>query len=113
MNVFASVAFITGPVDFTVEENVAGRFASGVFPELVKGRVAPVGVAGGAVAAAPPEPTPELPDVVAGIMVRSKTQRINYWSGTETCSASMRNCYYFVDLFALTHNYLEPQWPHI
>ena len=46
MNVFASVAFIMGPADFTAVVNVAGRFANGVFPELVKGRVAPVGVAG-------------------------------------------------------------------
>ena len=102
-----------GPADFTVEVKVAGRFASGVFPELEKGRVAPVGVIGFAVAAASPEPTPELPDIVADCMVRSKTQRINYWSGTEPCSASMRRWYYFVNLFALTHNYLEPQWPHI
>jgi len=105
MNVLASPALIRGPACLTVEVKLAGRFASGVFPELVKGRVAPVGVAGFAVAAAPPIPTPELPDIVADCMVRSKTQRINYWSGTEPCSASMRNCYYFVE-FICSHTQL-------
>ena len=80
-----------GPADFTTVVNVAGRFADGVFPELVKGRVAPVGVAGVAVAAASPCPTPELPDITADCIVRiTKTQRINYWSGTEPGSATMR-----------------------
>ena len=95
-----------GPACLTAAAvKLAGRFANGVSPELVKGRVAPVGVAEGAVAAAPPEPTPELPDIVADCMVRSKTQRINYWSGTEPCSASMRNCYYFVE-FICSHTQL-------
>ena len=68
-----------GPTDFTVVVNVAECFADGVFPELVKGRVAPVGVAGDAVAAAPPCPTPELPGITADCIVRiTKPQRINY-----------------------------------
>ena len=72
-----------GPADFTTAVIVAGSFTDGVCPVLVKGRVAPVGVAGVAVAAASPFPAPELPDVIADCIVRSKTQRINYWSGTE------------------------------
>ena len=109
MNVLASAAFIMGPADFTIDVKVAGRFASGVFPEIVKGRVATVGVAGVAVAAASSFPDQKLPGIVADCVVRSKTQRVNYWSGTEPCSASMRRRYYFVNIFALTHNYLEPQ----
>ena len=94
-----------GPACLTVAVKLAGRFANGVFPELVQGRVAPVGGVGFAVAAAPPLPAPELPDIVADCMVRSKTQRMNYWSGTEACSASMRNCYYFVE-FICSHTQL-------
>ena len=58
-----------GPACLTVEAKLAGRFASGVFPELVKGRVAPVGVIGFAVAAASPISAPELPDIVADCIV--------------------------------------------
>ena len=64
-----------GPACLTVAVKLAGRFANGVFPELVKGRVAPVGVVGFAVAAAPPIPTPELPDIVADCMVEIKNPK--------------------------------------
>ena len=74
---FASTADMTNPAVVSVMAvSVAGRFAESVCPVLVIGRDAPVEVDGDAVAAASPDPTPELPEP-ADCIVRgyTKTQR--------------------------------------
>ena len=75
MYALASNADITGPASPVMAASVAGRFAAGVCPVLVIGRDAPVGVDGDAVAGAPPDPTPEIPETGDCIVRENKNPK--------------------------------------